>query len=182
MRHCVAYLAIALTFGGSAAFGQRVKLLNQPLTIDTPAGFVDRSWEHVSQGFPLHFNLPAHADGSRSLYPEISIASSPEMNGTDVPMALSEYAKTQTVEGRTIIRPRFVQIAGQQAIEFAFSGDLILDYRGGSIVRPVVLHEIAIAYQSRLYHCRLGVELGRHISYIKVLHEFCGSARFGEVP
>ena len=62
------------------------------------------------------------------------MASFPNVNGTDAPVALAEYANAQTVERRAIIRPRFVQIVGQHAIEFVFSDDLILDYRGGSIV------------------------------------------------
>lgn len=172
-------LSVLVALCGSAAFAQRVQLVNQPLTVDVPKGFVDTSWQHTSEGFPLYFNVPEDKDGGRSAYPEISMYAASEVDGSEVTLGLSEFAKRRIDGLRTVIPPRIIKIAGRRAIEFAVSGDLILHFSGGGISKSsLITHEIVIEDDSRLYRCKMNIEPRNYVTYIKVFHEFCNSARF----
>ena len=183
MRRDVARFGVLFVLVLSPAFSQRVQLVDQPITVRVPAGFVDTSWEHISEGFPLHFSLPFDKDGGRPMYPEISMVATSEAVGTDTMRALSEYARNQAEGTRPLIEPRFIRIAGRPAIESAVSGDAIFDFvGGGASVQSVIRHEISFEYRARLYHCRLDVDGRNYVPYIKVFHEFCNSVRFGASP
>jgi hypothetical protein len=183
MRHRATRRLVVLTICVAvSACAEEVRLPDHPVTVRAPAGFEGVPPLIPVQEASLRFKLPLDREGGRPTFPEMSLAASAAMTIEDPGQTLSDYARKETefAEQPFVYGPVITRIDGQQAIEFASSDQATVHFvSGGGARMTLLLHEIAIAYQSRLYSCRLEVTPEDYERYVEAFRTFCRSVRFG---
>lgn len=158
----------------------RIALEGTPVSVAIPKGF-ELDTAVYTHNPSLHFRLPARADGTGEMYPELSIEEK-----IDVPAATSVRDYIALVHRRVpekfVIEPHELKLRGQMAVEVAVPTEAIFDSITPSGMTGTqigfISHDIVFAHQQRYYVCSLMAYPEEHQKFAAAVRSLCASVRF----
>ena len=147
-------------------------LTGTALSIRVPVGW-DASDRSSCRQPCIRMRLPRNADGGQSMWPVITLE---EVSRENLASSLDEYEND--LDGSIDIHR--IRIGGQPALEFASSGEVIVDTlesftQGVSAVLPIESRHFVFAPDRVLYDCNIVGSASDIVEYSDVFDFFCAS-------